>query len=289
VKRVFGSCLTMLMLMGLLPSHAATAAVRIVNPDVTVMSYNIHFGVGLDGRYDLNRIARVIQASNADIVGLQEVDVHYGPRSHFDNQARLLATRLHMHYYFAPIYDFPPFHPALYMFQPSAMVERRQSGVAVLSRFPIVQAINHPLARLSTEELQPTVTMERGFAEVFVNVDGNRIPVYVTHLDYRPNPRVRFLQVSQMYAILTRTPGSRQILLGDLNARPAAPELEPFLFRLLQDTVSCNDACGTFPADLPHKRIDYVLTAPDWKVIGAMVQPTTASDHRPVIAHLRLK
>jgi endonuclease/exonuclease/phosphatase family metal-dependent hydrolase len=47
---------------------------------VTVMSFNIHHGQGTDGVLDLERIARVIRASGADIVGLQEVDRHFGGR-----------------------------------------------------------------------------------------------------------------------------------------------------------------------------------------------------------------
>ena len=39
-----------------------------------VLSYNIHHGEGLDGRIDLERIASVIRASEADLVALQEVD-----------------------------------------------------------------------------------------------------------------------------------------------------------------------------------------------------------------------
>ena len=48
---------------------------------LTLLSYNIHNGVGLDGVLDLDRIADVIAASGADVVGLQEVDRHRRERS----------------------------------------------------------------------------------------------------------------------------------------------------------------------------------------------------------------
>ena len=38
------------------------------------MSYNIHHGEGIDGKLDLERIAKLIVDVKADIVGLQEVD-----------------------------------------------------------------------------------------------------------------------------------------------------------------------------------------------------------------------
>ena len=40
---------------------------------LTALSYNIHYAVGMDGKTDLARIARVIRDSKAGIVGLQEI------------------------------------------------------------------------------------------------------------------------------------------------------------------------------------------------------------------------
>ena len=37
-----------------------------------VMTYNIHVGVGMDKKLDLQRIAEVINADQPDLVGLQE-------------------------------------------------------------------------------------------------------------------------------------------------------------------------------------------------------------------------
>jgi endonuclease/exonuclease/phosphatase family metal-dependent hydrolase len=39
-------------------------------------TWNIHMGVGLDGRRDLLRIAEVIRHMEPDLIGLQEVDNH---------------------------------------------------------------------------------------------------------------------------------------------------------------------------------------------------------------------
>ena len=40
---------------------------------IKVMSYNIHYGIGMDEKVDLARIAKVISDQNPDIVGLQEI------------------------------------------------------------------------------------------------------------------------------------------------------------------------------------------------------------------------
>ena len=43
---------------------------------------------------DLERIAKVIEDSGAEIIGLQEVDNHWAERSNFEDQAKWLADRL---------------------------------------------------------------------------------------------------------------------------------------------------------------------------------------------------
>jgi endonuclease/exonuclease/phosphatase family metal-dependent hydrolase len=40
-----------------------------------VLCYNIHYGQGMDGVYDIPRLAEVIKAAKPDLVALQEVDV----------------------------------------------------------------------------------------------------------------------------------------------------------------------------------------------------------------------
>ena len=97
---------------------------------VRVASYNIHAGAGQDGVFDLDRTAAAIAGLHADVVGLQEVDVHWDARSQWRDTLQELGSRLHMRVAFAPIYDLGPPAPG----QP-----RRQYGVALLSRHPIVE------------------------------------------------------------------------------------------------------------------------------------------------------
>lgn len=49
-------------------------------PTITVASYNMHRAVGLDGRRDPNRVLKVLQEIDADIVALQEADKRIGGR-----------------------------------------------------------------------------------------------------------------------------------------------------------------------------------------------------------------
>lgn len=49
-------------------------------PTITLASYNMHKAVGLDGRRDPNRVLKVLQEIDADIVALQEADKRVGGR-----------------------------------------------------------------------------------------------------------------------------------------------------------------------------------------------------------------
>ncbi|MYW19453.1 metal-dependent hydrolase [Streptomyces sp. SID2955] len=238
-----------------------------------VATYNIHAGAGEDDVFDLERTAAAIRGLRADVIGLEEVDVHWGARSDFTDEARELAARLRMRFFFAPIYDLPA---------DPAGGPRRQYGVAVLSRFPVRDAQNHEITRLSTQTPDPVPAPAPGFAEVTVRVRGARVHVYATHLDYRADPSVRRVQVDDMLAVLARDPGPK-ILVGDFNAEPDAPELARLWGPLLDAAPSGGK---TYPAADPVRRIDLVTVSPDVAVTGTHDYATTASDHRPVVADL---
>ncbi|WP_254434164.1 endonuclease/exonuclease/phosphatase family protein [Halobacillus sp. Marseille-Q1614] len=247
--------------------------------DVRVMTYNIAAGIGSDRVYDTERIAQVIEESGAEVIALQEVDVHWGARSSNDDILADLAERLDMFSFFAPIYDMDPY------------VEgdpRRQFGVAILSKYPIVQAKNHNITRLSTQNSTPEPAPAPGFAEAVINVKGALVPFYSTHLDYRGDPTVRTMQVADMIEIFNEQEGEK-VLMGDMNATPNALELAP-LFESFNDAWSevRDDAGYTYSALSPSKRIDYVFVSESVKVKNAEVVGSLASDHLPVVADLTL-
>jgi endonuclease/exonuclease/phosphatase family metal-dependent hydrolase len=247
---------------------------------IRVMSYNVHAGIGLDDKYDPTRIEEVIRQSEADIVGLQEVDVHWGSRSHNEDMLQRLSDQLGMHTFYAPIYELPPMKAA----QPT-----RQFGVALLTKFRIVEAVNLEMSRLSSQDALPIPKPMPGFAKITLDIIGSPLSVYVVHLDYQTNPSVRITQVEEILSVFQGTPDEKRLLLGDFNARPDAAELAP-LFSALQDTwtIRHGDAGSTFPADIPDRKIDYILASPDIRTVSSEVIHSHASDHRPIVADLEL-
>lgn len=255
---------------------AACAGVRgapATERGLRVMSYNIQYGGG--GR-NLDSIIGVIRSADADIVGLQEVDVHWAERSSFADQASAIAAALGMEVRFAPIYDLP-----------GGARGARQFGVAVLSRHPITGFTNHPLIRLSTQDSNAVPGPRPGFLEATIDVHGTAVQVFNTHLDYRRDPSVRRAQVAEMLVHIARAAGP-VLLLGDLNAPPEAPELQPLFTRLRDAWPAAAGPGHTIPVAEPVRRIDYVLISDHFQVRSARVPATLASDHRPVVIDLVL-
>ena len=239
-----------------------------------VMTYNIRSGNG-----NLAGTVEAIRAQSPDIVGLQEVDVHWAARSNFVDQATALGEALQMQVRFARIYQLAGTQPG----DPP-----REFGVALLSRFPVLDWTNHIITRLSTQEQSPEPVPLPGFLEAKVDVRGTAMRVFDTHLDYRADPRVRQQQVTDMLAYIGDA-SAPTLLFGDLNAPPDAPEIQPLLERL-HDTWPRSVGPGlTDPADVPQKRIDYVLVSSHFRVRSATVPVALASDHRPVVVDLVLR
>lgn len=246
---------------------------------VKVMSYNVHSGVGMDERYDLNRIADIIRAAEADIIGLQEVDAHWSSRSQYDDMAKQLAAKFGMNVFFAPIYELPPVREG----DPV-----RQFGVALLSRYKIMNAINHKLTRLSTQERGTEPVPMPGLAGVTLDVEGTALNVYVAHLDYRKDPAIRTVQIRELLEITGIQP-ERTLVIGDMNARPDAPELIPLLSAFRDTWTEARDDPGlTFPANALVSKIDYILAGSRIVTVSSDTIDSEASDHRPLVANLRI-
>jgi endonuclease/exonuclease/phosphatase family metal-dependent hydrolase len=260
------------------PAKAEETAGRDLS--LRVVTYNIQAGAGMDRRFDVGRQIEALRAIDADIISLQEVDVRWSARSEWRDLATEIAGALGMNVFFGHIYESDP--PNL---PPGGF------GIAMLSRYPILAGENHEITRLSTQVPDPKPEPAPGFPEILVNARGAHIHVYGTHLDFRADPAVRQMQVADMLQIMARDQGRRQILLGDFNARPDAPELAPLWQHVADAWARANGPDGglTFPADVPDRRIDYVTVSPRLEVREAAVPQTFASDHLPVIADLIVK
>ena len=257
-----------LMLISMAAAPTSSAAAQ---QTPTVLTYNIHHGAGADDDLSLDRVARVVKDSGADVIGLQEVDRNYDARSDFVDQAAWLAKRLGMHVVYGANLSLDP---------PRSGAPRRQYGTAILSRFPVVEAHNTRLPR-------PRDGEQRGLLEADINVEGTSVRVLTTHLEHTSQTE-RLAQAEAINGVIEDS-SRPTVLVGDLNATPGTREVGVLTRHLGDAWRAAGEGAGyTFDARSPHKRIDYVLTSSGITARQAEVIDSDASDHLPVSVDITL-
>jgi endonuclease/exonuclease/phosphatase family metal-dependent hydrolase len=241
---------------------------------VRVLTYNIHHGEGTDGKFDLPRIASVIQRGSPDIVALEEVDQGTARASGID-QAAELARLTGMEVVFGRNIDF----------------EGGGYGTAVLSKLPVKAASSEKIP--SFYEGTDEHPEQRGVQVVELGPPGEPGIVFLcTHLDYRPDDRERMASAELINGLAAKYADRLMLLAGDLNATPESRvigELEK-RWAIARGEAKPQGALFTYPSDAPAKHIDYVLYRPvdAWQVVDVRVlDEPVASDHRPLLAVLR--
>lgn len=278
--RAFGACwsvptalrstlLLVLLLLGGSSSVSTTGHPPFPGSKKTlrVMTYNIHVGVGMDKRLDLQPIADVINGQHPDLVGLQEVDRGV-KRTEGRDEIAELAKLTSMNYAFAHNLDY----------------QGGQYGVAILSRFSIQNIDHRKFENLREAE-------RRGMIRVEFELDGRLINFATTHLDYQYEDG-RVFETEQMLKFLEGVKG-RLIVVGDFNDEAAGGAYKLMLTRF-RDAWTGTNAKGaglTYPADKPAKRIDYVFTreSDHIRAMHAWVVGTLASDHLPLVTDLEIR
>lgn len=138
-----------------------------------LVSYNIQYGFGSDGRYDLSRAARIV--AGADIIALQEVERHW-QRSNYDDQPELVSRLLpDYHWVYGPAFDMD----ASEQRDGRLINRRRQFGTMVLSKLPIVWSRLHALPMRST--LRPLNTRNAAL-ECMIRTPAGPVRVFSLHL-----------------------------------------------------------------------------------------------------------
>ncbi len=232
---------------------------------LTVMTYNIHHGEGMDGKIDMMRIADVIESVSPDLVALQEVD-HITRRSNGVNQAAEVGHLTGMNYAFGKAMEF----------------EGGFYGLAVLSRSLIDGKKTHTLPFSPGHE--PRIVLE-----IKIRHEGETITFFNTHLDHITDSPDRMAAIKSIESLVEKNPNQSIILAGDLNALPNSNEIE----RLRKHWMIAGDAAEleSFPSSDPNRLIDYIAVRPEerWKVHSTRVIPEkAASDHRPIVSEIEL-
>jgi endonuclease/exonuclease/phosphatase family metal-dependent hydrolase len=243
----------------------ASASPAFGKKTLRVMTYNIHVGVGMDKKLDLQRIADVINRERPDLVGLQEVDRGV-KRTEGKDEIAELAALTRMEYAFAPNLDY----------------QGGKYGVAILSRLPIKNTVHRMFENKREAE-------RRGMLRVEVEFDRKRLTFVTTHLDYQFEDG-RLFETEQLLKFLADVKGPL-IVVADLNDVPSGGAYQ-LMRTKFEDAWAASRAKGdgfSYPADKPVKRIDHIFYSRSAKAKKAWVVETLASDHVPVVAELEVR
>ena len=232
---------------------------------LTVLTFNIHHAEGTDGKVDVPRIARIIHDTQADIVGLQEVDrgvERTGRRDLLKELADLTGMR--------------------FAFGKNIDHQGGDYGNAMLTSRPIVSVGNKLLPNVDGGE-------SRGVLQVVVDVEGTQVLVLTTHLDHRTADPQRVASADAILEMLQAFGSGPVIAMGDFNDVPGSTTWTRLMTVFTDTWAAVGRGDGfTIPVEAPTKRIDWILVR-GLEPVSAEVLKSDASDHLPVLGVLKLR
>jgi endonuclease/exonuclease/phosphatase family metal-dependent hydrolase len=276
-----------------------------------LLTWNIQWGRGMDGRVDLQRILSGIRAMGEfDVIAMQEVAVNFPglPGSHGEDEMAILSDGL-------------PGYTAIYGVAtdlPDGQGGRRQFGNALFSRLPVQQVFRH-LLPWPGDPVVPS--MQRILVEAVVEAAFGPLRIMTTHLEYYSSIQrdaqidaIRRLHADACAQGRHPRPGEDEaggpfevwprpasaILCGDMNFPAEAPArvrlISPFDdgSPALVDSWAALNPGQTHPPTAGIRKVDW-LDRPacyDFVFLTEDLVPrlksyrvnleTTASDHQPV-------
>lgn len=277
-----------------------------------LITWNIQWGRGTDGRVDLERIVADARAlADFDVLCLQEVADGWPdlPGGAAGNQFRTLALAL------------PGFSAVegVAVDMPGPAGSRRRFGNLLLSRLPVLQVLRHQLPWPAAPGVP---SMPRLAIEATLRAPFGPLRVLTTHLAYYALSQ-RLAQVQRLrelqqegaaharqarpaeegpFLVLPR--GGAALLAGDMNFKPGLQEYRRMLAPFPDGTPAWLDAWAQLHPQAPHPPTfaphegpapeppyccDFVFAsadlAPRLRALRVDAR-TTASDHQPLLLEL---
>ena len=262
---------------------------------IKIMAYNVHgFGgfEGVDYQAVQKGIFDLITREQPDIINVEEFYENIATREKIF--ASFTKAMKSTHYYFQP-YDYTQWD---------------STGIAIFSKFPIV---NRGIIRVPKASQTQAI-----FADV--KYGGQMIRVYCVHLQstHFENPEHQYLDSLRHYGKInlheTKIIGNKLkdafikrsyqvatlkeqmnkcpypfIIGGDFNDTPISYTINQMSKGLKNAFTEKGKGTGiTYYGDFPHSQIDYILTGPQIDVVNYKVIKAQLSDHYPIVSELYL-
>ena len=214
------------------------------------MTFNICSCHNLKYDYNPDLTIRTIICENPDIIAVNEMD-RLNERNGFTDMPKIFAEKTGYNYYFGKSIDH----------------RGGEYGNMIMSRYPIISAVNIPIPETAGVE-------NRAIIKAVIDLNGHNIDVIVSHYGLSVPERV-----SAVDATLELIGENPIVFMGDLNCTPESGELDRIYAKLTDAATEL-----TFPSDKPNIKIDYIFVSPQLSVESAYVIDTQVSDHRPYAA-----
>jgi endonuclease/exonuclease/phosphatase family metal-dependent hydrolase len=255
--------------------EAASGAVKL-----RVLQWNLHHGVGTDGRYDIGRIASWMAKMKPDVIMLNEVEknTYWG---HEDQPARYEALMQQLtgrQWYALFSQEFGDW-------------SANGKGHLILSTYPLEW-----IAR-------EAISYDRVIGAAGITVNGRSLSLVVTHLD--PDSQSRRLTQAKEVTTWAAALAENRILTGDMNAWPdqtSIAQLNTQYRDSWTDATSQGKAfefSGLSPdGATKNGRIDYIFLSKGSANIGVLQSQVVdtrdanhvrPSDHRPVLTTFEVR
>ncbi len=233
-----------------------------------VLSYNIHKGIGgRDRRYRIERIIRVIEEEDPDLICLQEVDRNVR-RTRFDDQPGRLSEALH----------------AVSLFQVNVHLKAGGYGNLILSRWPFRRHHQVSLRRASRKP--------RGAQLVVVETPEGGLHLVNWHLGLSEKERHRQVDHLLMHRLYRESAHLPTLIIGDTNDWRNTLAAGPFARHGFAHVTGPPSRFRTFPAYLPLGSLDKAYSRGGVRIQHARVVhgplARDASDHLPLVVDFHL-
>lgn len=227
-----------------------------------VISYNIHHGADKKEVNTLEEMGAYIKRSQADLVGLQEVDSMCNRSGNVD-QMKVLAEITGMHYAFLRHFAY----------------DGGAYGLGILSKYPISYQKNGTITSMKNGEKRTLAILGASIALP----DDKKVHFATVH--FALDQPTRMIQAQETLAFLK---GEVPVILtGDFNANPGTAEMD----LLSQQYNMADESLGnTYPTLNPIKKIDFIWTSKkNLELVRNIHIPIIHwSDHLPIEADLSL-
>jgi len=259
--------LMLILILTAIPLRAQTDFPESTYVDLTIVTYNINHGEGVDGLYSSIRIARTLEQYDPDLIALQDVDMSTN-RVNQDLQIEIIAKHLEMFYLFGKTVDYIG----------------GEYGNAILSKYPIISSQNSDISPYNAPEKRRLLraTIDLGFKTL--KFYSTKFGIMDDEIIYNSERIGKFINRME--------PDYPVIFGGDFGVKPYSLLLKDLMNNMIDLGTRFNNQSTTYPTRIMSRRLDYILinkyVEPMEYLIPVDSLSTISSDHLPVVAKVRI-